>query len=674
MTGLRIATFALVAIAILGLFLIDPRPAYLVALGIVAAGSWFSHRSRRRSWLVVLVLAIGMVYLLIEHLSNVMAHTDDTRLPLARMLLWLSVLNSFDMPRRHNLYMAQIVGTILVVVTATLSRDLSFAFVLAAYLIALLVWSHLDAMASLGQKVDPRALVREITGVGGVAVAIAGVVFMAMPRGGAPMLHRLPMSSMLSLPFHPSTRVQNPAYPAGGGGGGSHRVDPHSYYGFTERLDLDYRGRLDDHLALEVRSSRPEYWRGMAFDHYDGRSWTMTRPDQVQTLDSGSLDYPLPRQQLAIFGAPEVETIYVQQDQSNLVLLPSDARELYFPSSLLYLDDYGSLRSPVTLDQGLYYSIESEPETWDPQLLESAGSLGHAYLTKLAGYLELPADFPARDVALARSLTAGAVGPYRKIQRICTYLRRTYPYDLSIPHFPRSADQVDYFLFDEKRGYCEHFASALAVLARAVGVPTRLVTGYAPGRYDVFTGYWNIRTSDAHAWVEAYLPGIGWVPFDATPGFPAPAEIGKIGAQAPGLALIGFAYDRLGTGFWGVLAGILAAIGLLMFWLRPEAADLRALKRAAPSAIAYRASCAYLRLLALLARHGLARRPGWSAAEHLKAARELPAIAHVAPDVEAFTRLYQSLRFGPGARAEQARELEGLLAAIRRKLRPARGA
>ena len=665
---LRLATLAIVIIASLGLFSIDPRPAYLVAIAIAAIGSWFSHWFKRRSWLVILLLAIGMVYLLIQHLSNVIAHSQDTRLPLAQMLLWLSVLNSFDMPRRHNLFIAQIVGTILVIVTATLSRDLAFGFVLIPYFVALLIWSHLDSLAAFGVRPQARSVARELVLAGGGAVAIAAIVFLGLPRGGAPMLHRLPMSGELQLPFHQDTQVQNPAYPAGRDDSGPHQANPDAYYGFTDALDLDYRGKLSDQVALRIRASRPEYWRGMAFDHFDGRVWTMTRPDKVHRLESGTLDYQLPQETLAIFGSPRVETLYVEQNQSNLVLLPGGARELFFPSSLLYRDAYGSLRSPVTLDRGLYYSVESQPLYWDRRILDAAGEPRGPIASRMAAYLEVPADLPARDVALAHRLVRGAKGPYERVRAILNYLRRTYPYDLSIPHFPPHVDQVDYFLFDQRRGYCEHFASALAVLARTVGVPTRLVTGYAPGSYDMFTGYWDIRTADAHAWVEAYFAGIGWVPFDPTPGFAPPAQMARSGPTVPGLMFLGYAQDRLGPMFWAVLAALVAlAIGLA-WTLRGEAVQLRALRRRSPSPEAFAASRAYVRLLAVLARRGMPRRPGWSAREHARAAVELAAIAPAALELEEFASLYQQARFGPRPTSAQISQLEGLLARVRRRL------
>src|SRR5207245_1291131 len=93
---------------------------------------------------------------------------------------------------------------------------------------------------------------------------------------------------------------------------------------------------------------------------------------------------------------------------------------------------------------------------------------------------------------------------------------------------PDRADAVDEFLFVTHQGSCELFGSALAVLLRAAGIPARLVTGYTTGSYNVFTGYYDVRNSDAHAWVEMFQPGAGWIEMEATPGFvPSSDTVGR---------------------------------------------------------------------------------------------------------------------------------------------------
>ncbi len=132
-----------------------------------------------------------------------------------------------------------------------------------------------------------------------------------------------------------------------------------------------------------------------------------------------------------------------------------------------------------------------------------------------ARYLQLP-YLPARVHELADKITAGIDNPYDKAKAIESYLRDTYPYDLKIPAPPADQDVTDYFLFDLKRGYCDYYATAMVVLARASGLPARFVSGYSSGSYDALHAEYIVRELNAHSWPEVYFPGIGWIEFEPT--------------------------------------------------------------------------------------------------------------------------------------------------------------
>ncbi|MFQ5810682.1 MAG: DUF4129 domain-containing transglutaminase family protein, partial [Armatimonadota bacterium] len=130
--------------------------------------------------------------------------------------------------------------------------------------------------------------------------------------------------------------------------------------------------------------------------------------------------------------------------------------------------------------------------------------------------LELPEDTPASVVRLAQDLTQDDDSPYAKALRIEAHLGDTYTYDANMGPTPPQRDVVEFFLFESQRGYCIHFATAMAVLCRAVGVPARLAVGYSAGEYDAETNEYVVRERHTHAWPEIYLNGIGWVAFDPT--------------------------------------------------------------------------------------------------------------------------------------------------------------
>jgi transglutaminase-like putative cysteine protease len=138
-------------------------------------------------------------------------------------------------------------------------------------------------------------------------------------------------------------------------------------------------------------------------------------------------------------------------------------------------------------------------------------------------YLQLPQNLPQRVKDLATSLVAGSQTNYDKAKAIEKYLSTNYPYNLDVRSTPRNRDFVDYFLFDLKQGYCSYYASAMAVLARCAGLPARYVEGYMlppePTKENATT--YIVTNMQAHAWVEIYFEGYGWLPFEPTSPFSA---------------------------------------------------------------------------------------------------------------------------------------------------------
>jgi hypothetical protein len=135
-------------------------------------------------------------------------------------------------------------------------------------------------------------------------------------------------------------------------------------------------------------------------------------------------------------------------------------------------------------------------------------------------FLSLPDSVPARVYSLARDLTVSEPTPYDRALAIEGYLR-TFPYTLEVDQPPPGRDAADYFLFDLERGYCDYYATAMAVLARAAGLPARLVVGYAGGAYSYERAEYIVAENHAHSWVEIYFTDIGWVEFEPTAGQPA---------------------------------------------------------------------------------------------------------------------------------------------------------
>ncbi len=246
------------------------------------------------------------------------------------------------------------------------------------------------------------------------------------------------------------------------------------------------------------------YWRLVTYDTYTGRGW-----------QNGSVERH----------AREVEEPLANPEYPHAVL--TQTYTLRLPAEGLA----PAVNEPVLLDQactlvqrgsgdtvgvevgGLDYTVVSDvPAPTVAQLWEA----GAAYPPEVVGrYLALP-KIPQRVRDLALEVTAGAQTPYDKAVAVEAHLR-AYDYDLQIPAPPPDEDVADYLLFKTRRGYCDYYATAMVVMLRAAGVPARYAQGYAMGGYDYGRRAYFVTQRDAHAWVEVYFPGYGWIEFEPTP-------------------------------------------------------------------------------------------------------------------------------------------------------------
>ncbi len=136
-----------------------------------------------------------------------------------------------------------------------------------------------------------------------------------------------------------------------------------------------------------------------------------------------------------------------------------------------------------------------------------------------ARYLQIPETVPQRVFDLAEEVTAGIDNPYDIARAVERYLRG-YEYNDQIPGPKPGQDGIDYFLFDEQQGYCNYYASSMAIMLRHLGIPARLSVGYATGEKQPQTGLYRLRNNDAHVWVEVYFPEYGWIEFEPTAAEP----------------------------------------------------------------------------------------------------------------------------------------------------------
>src|SRR5215211_1463574 len=516
------------------------------------------------------MLAFGALAALAMFFREVLSSLYDTRVPLARLFLWVQVIHAFDLPARKDLSYSLVSGLILLAVGAVLTTSLWYGiFVLAFLLCAMGALTQMNLSearqrAGLCASRSRGLVLGTIVPCFFAVVAVGLVCFSFMPQRQAMNLTMMPTSAFQNVGENFSGGVQNPYYRPPGGdpfAGPPQAISADSYHGFRPYMDLRSRGRLSDEVVMKVRSEEPVPYRGVVFDDYNGKGWEISTGDAAEKLTSDSMRFDTFTAMNTEPGegpSREVAQVFrIEKDSPNIIFGAYRPETVFFPTSNIKIDPYGSLRAPYQIPEGSAYSVISNVPNASPDQLRSAGTV---YPGEIADrYTQLPPTGLERTRQLAGRLTEGTTNPYDAVLKMNQYLKTTYPYDLSIPPQSQDMDAVEYFLFEQKRGYCEQFSSSLAVMARSLGIPARVATGYDPGEYNPFTGYYEVRASDAHAWVEVYFPGYGWSTFDPTPSFDSTPWQYRQAGSLQGAGVVEFLAKRTGEAL-GPVAGAAATL------------------------------------------------------------------------------------------------------------------
>lgn len=307
------------------------------------------------------------------------------------------------------------------------------------------------------------------------------------------------------------------------------RVEQIRTTGFSEQVDLGTMGAIKLDQTVVMRVEFPErqeplspaerlYFRGAAFDVYNGRSWS--KRSAARRLVGRAADglFTLPAAASPREGQTGLrQDILIEALDTTTLFGASFVSSLKGAFDLLWTDELGSLSLPYAPLTRFQYSVWSYPDR-----VQDEERIVHtlSYPPEIAAhYRQLP-ELSPRVEALAKQVTAQARTPYERIVAVEGHLRGAYQYSLDVGR-AAPVNPVEEFLFARKTGYCEHYATAMVLMVRTLGLPARLVTGFLPGEWNGFGRYYTIRQRDAHAWVEVYFPRSGWVTFDPTPSVPA---------------------------------------------------------------------------------------------------------------------------------------------------------
>jgi transglutaminase-like putative cysteine protease len=646
--------------------------ALLARLWMVAVDAIVEIPPRYVDWLTLL-------YMGFYPLDYLYVSRDFLRATL-HLVFFVAIIKVLTASRPRDYFLLKIIAFLEILAASILSVNLSFLIFLVLFLSAtvatlasteILRASARRQLVTRGAGVFGRRLGR-LTAMTTLAIlVVTSALFFVLPRTARAALERL-------LP--PAQRVS----------------------GFASEVTLGQVGELRRqgtavmHVRFESGFQPVNLrWRGVALAEFNGLKWyNSSRQGKLLQPDKGWLAL-VDDDERRRPGRRISYQAFLHNTGTDWLFLAGRVEQLHVADGLVVVETpAGGYRVPFAEPDGLRYDVSAtlgEPGANRARIREQDRNF----------HLRLPPLDP-RVMALAQRITAGARTDFDRARAIERYLRNDFRYSLEALD-QEVEDPLAHFLFVSKKGHCEYFASSMGVLLRAVWVPSRVATGFQSGSFNPISGWHVVRASDAHSWVEAWVPGEGWLTFDPTPSAPAggATALSRLALWADAASVfwqewvLGYDLDRqltlafevdqkrrgvstgwserfsqplrkLWNGAWRApdwqwrpwqfalpLALLLLILGpwlraRMLAWLR-----LRRLRQGQPAPDD--ASLIYRQMLMELRRRGLVK-PGSSTPAEF--ARELQP-TETAVAVGEFTELYYALRFG--GRNQNAARLAALL-------------
>jgi len=417
--------------------------------------------------------------------------TGDLFIAVAHLTVIFQAVKSFDLKEPWDHLQVYFMSLLQLIIASELTRSIVFGVIFIIFLIALvaaMVISHFlkeGAFRKIRLKM-PVALISILT------LFTTTILFISAPR-------------------------------LKGGIVGKGRMTTIKTAGFSEKVDFGSFGevKLDPTTVMRIETQAgqaPLYWRGMTLNYFDGISWqdTIKRRERISKYNNIFVVLSVP------FDNTVKQKIFIEPLDSDVIFGLGIIAGVEMDQRTMFADEAGAVFIPEKAPKRLVYTAYS--------IFEGQYASGN-----IPAYLQMPYGLEKLR-KLTDDITKNLKTDIEKASRIENHLLTNYKYSLKTSAPPAGVNPIEYFLFNSKEGYCEHYASAMAMMLRQAGIPSRIVTGFIGGERNKYGDYIIVKQSDAHSWVEAVIEG-KWKRFDPTP--PAPQF------QMPSLLSLYIDYLRL---------------------------------------------------------------------------------------------------------------------------------
>jgi transglutaminase-like putative cysteine protease len=495
------SAWALVTVASATLWITQQLAPWVVAVQVTFLLYTLAVRTRPRPWQQnPIALNVGMFFVVAVTI-DVAFRGGPSTIALAHFAALTQALQLVDARPRRTEFLLVALALFQVVLASNLTDSVFFPPLLVAFVFATAWTLIVHTLRSEALEADERTAVsRALT---------PGLVKMTLFASGMSIV--LALALFVLLPRLRSSVVT-----------GSNISPVVATAGFSDKVELGELGsiRKDSTVVMRVETIEgraPEraqaYWRGLAFDDFDGRWWSITPAtrDPVPGSVEGGVTFGRHPDQFNL-----AQTIVREPVEAGVIFGIGEKRALQGTVRRLQSDVNGGLYAAGQSHERIRYTISTERTDWRDAALRK----DIAIAPRWAGdrYYQLP-ELSAAVENLAHEITRDAETDADRVRALERYLLANGRYSDTPPALDasRGRSPLEDFLFRDMAAHCEYFASALVVLARSVRLPARLVNGFAGGRRNRIGGFVEVSRSDAHAWVEVHFLRAGWVRYDATP-------------------------------------------------------------------------------------------------------------------------------------------------------------